>query len=284
MRAEPIASGSAIRFTDRSISDLGGDDVVEINEMWKVKTRPQFFAPLPGLTDAQNGPEARAALPSPTPIKDPNILKQGPYDSIENDIDALVGAKRQMDLAPLGLAIYEVQDALNRYSNSGSSLPPVTSAEFDFKVSTATIAGAKVNIWILAFGGSMESDHVNDVTFTYAQPSGGHATKAITFDPPNVFQKIIDLFKKKKQEPPPAKLTDELLATIQAAAIAAKNDFKINGTTFDKKVTVTIQFGVQLDAQASASIPVYSVVIGPSIERKANVSQSVKIVFGKAGG
>lgn len=245
---------------------------------------------LPCLAFAQIESEAVAPVTSPTPIQDPKILKQDPYDSIENDIAALVGAKRQMDLAPLGLVMYEVQDVLHRFDdtvkNGGPDLPKIMSAEFDFKVSTATVAGVKVNLWILTLGGSLEKDHVNDVTFTYARPQAPKQTLSpLSFGPvSDIFKKIADLFTKKKQKPPPAKLSDELLATIQAAAIAAKNDFKVDNVVFDKKVTVQIQFGVKLDTQASASIPVYGLVVGPSIDRNANVAQSVKLVFGKAGG
>ena len=245
---------------------------------------------LPCLAFAQTQSEALAPVTSPTPIQDPKILKQAPYDSIENDIAALIGAKRQMDLAPLGLVMYEVQDTLHRFNDSvkdgGADLPQIMSAEFDFKVSTATVVGVKVNLWILTLGGSLEKDHVNDVTFTYARPAPPKQTLSpLSFGPASdFFKKIADLFTKKKQEPPPARLSDELLATIQAAAIAAKNEFKIDNVVFDKKVTVQIQFGVKLDAQASASIPVYALVVGPSIDRNANVTQSVKLVFGKAGG
>jgi hypothetical protein len=242
------------------------------------------------LAFAQTQSEAVAPVTSPTPIQDPNILKQRPYDSIENDVAALVGARRQMDLAPLGLVMYEVQDTLHRFNKTveegGADLPKITSAEFDFKVSTATVVGVKVNLWILTLGGSMEKDHVNDVTFAYARPEPPKQTPSpLSFGAPSdIFKKIADLFRKKKQEPPPARLSDELLATMQAAAIAAKNDFKVDNVTFDKKVTVQIQFGVKLDVQAGASIPVYGLVVGPSIDRNANVVQSVKLVFGKAGG
>ena len=73
---------------------------------------------LPCLAFAQTQSEALAPVTSPTPIQDPKILKQARYDSIENDIAALIGAKRQMDLAPLGLVMYEVQDTLHRFNDS----------------------------------------------------------------------------------------------------------------------------------------------------------------------
>src|SRR5207249_2777064 len=159
--------------------------------------------------------------------------------------------------------MYEVQDTLHRFDDTvkhgGADLPKIMSAEFDFKVSTATVVGVKVNLWILTLGGSLEKDHVNDVTFTYARPEAPkQMLSPLSFGPASdIFKKIADLFTKKKQAPPPARLSDELLATIQAAAIAAKNEFKVDNVVFDKKVTVQIQFGVKLDTQASASIPVY---------------------------
>ena len=257
--------------------------------------KPMFFPALcglfllPCLAFAQTQLDGAKPVASPTPIQDSNILKQAPYDSIENDIDALIGAKRQMDLAPLGMVMYDVQDALHRFKGTDpqerTGFPNLKSAEFDFKVSTATVVGVKVNLWIFTLGSSLEHDHVNDVTFTYAHPKGAKTTpSALSFgSPADSFKKIIDWFMKKKHEPPPATLSDELLATIQAAAIAAKNDFKFENVTFEKEVTVQIQFGVKVDVQAGASIPVYSLVVGPSIDRNANVAQSVKLVFGKPG-
>ena len=90
-------------------------------------------------------------------------------------------------------------------------MPKIMSAEFDFKVSTATVVGVKVNLWILTLGGSLEQDHVNDVTFTYARPAPPKQTLSpLSFGPASdFFKKIADLFTKKKQEPPPPRLSDE---------------------------------------------------------------------------
>src|SRR3954468_1509872 len=78
------------------------------------------------------------------------------------------------EMAPLNLVIAEVKQALNDYQkNRGAGadvLPPLNSADFEFKTTTATTVGGSINLFIFKFGVSHEKDVVNDVTYSYSLP------------------------------------------------------------------------------------------------------------------
>jgi len=78
------------------------------------------------------------------------------------------------DTVPLSQVIAEVQNALNRYQvergQGPDALPPLVSAEFDFKTTTSTTFGAAVSLLIFKFGTSHENDAINEVTYTYSVP------------------------------------------------------------------------------------------------------------------
>src|ERR1700683_3270827 len=91
----------------------------------------------------------------------------------ENEVDpkaALVGdTAPAADAGPLDLVIPRVKAALEQYQKSLGSgpdaLPPLSSAEFDFKTSTATTVGGSINFFIFKIGGSHEKTGCNDFTF-----------------------------------------------------------------------------------------------------------------------
>src|SRR5208337_4733104 len=98
------------------------------------------------------------------------------------------------DAAPLDLIISQVKAALDLYQqnvgNSPDALPPLTSAEFDFKTTTAKVEGFTINLLIFKIGGSHEKDVVNDVTFTYAVPSPTAALRSSRKKPPTLTEQL----------------------------------------------------------------------------------------------
>jgi len=169
------------------------------------------------------------------------------------------------DASPLDLIIPKVKDALDLYQhNLGSgpdALPPLTSAEFDFKTTTAKVVGFSVNLLIFKIGGSHEKDDVNETTFTYSIPSPA---------PPAHLQ---------SPKKPPT-LTEQLAYTIQAAALAVKTSKQLGPLSFSKFV-VTVQFGVKWDGNIGANVPISLVTVGLSGDISKNTVQSVKLTFGK---
>lgn len=170
------------------------------------------------------------------------------------------------DTAPLSLVIAQVKAALDEYQkNLGSgadALPPLSSAEFEFKTTTATIEGLTINLFIFKLGGSHESDVINDVTYAYSVPK-----------PP---KPPVGLLSKRK----PPLLQDALAQTIQSAATAIKTSGTVGKLTFSK-LTVNLQYGVKWDGNIAANVPIQLVTIGLSGEKNKNTVQSVKLVFGQ---
>ena len=75
------------------------------------------------------------------------------------------------DMAPLRDVIEHVQKALAEYQTNlgggADALPPLTSAVFDFKATSAITKGGTISFFIFKFGASHESAVTNDVNFTY---------------------------------------------------------------------------------------------------------------------
>ena len=164
----------------------------------------------------------------------------------------------QLVIGQVTSALHEYQE--NRGSGATNELPPLTSAEFDFRASTASTAGFSLNLLIFKFGTSHETDVVNDVTYTYALPA----------------PKVSGL--QGSHEPPALK--DELARTIQSAAKAVKGSAVAAGLPFSK-LTVNIQYGVKWDVSASGQVTYSLVTVGLSGDKNKNTVQSVKLTFGK---
>lgn len=168
------------------------------------------------------------------------------------------------DVVPLDQVIKQVQAALDEYqSNLGqgkSSLPPLSSAEFDFKTTTGTTVSGGITLLIFKFGVSHENDTVNDVTYTYApkQPHIGGAEL-------------------QSNEPPPT-LKDILAKTVQEAAKTVTASTTAAGLPFNKLV-VNLQYGVTWDINASGSPQISFVTVNLGAERKKNTIQSVKLTW-----
>lgn len=179
---------------------------------------------------------------------------------------AKLNRKTLESVVPLDQVIAEVQKALDKYqSNRGKGdfeLPPLSSAEFDFKATTATIQGISVNLFIFKFGGSHERDAVNDVTYTYSLKPPEHPSTSL------------------QSSTPPPRLSDKLAQMIQDAAKAVQGNGKVASLPFSK-LTVNVQFGVTWDGKAEGDVPIYFVTVGLTGEAKSNSIQSVKLVFGQ---
>ena len=170
------------------------------------------------------------------------------------------------DQKPLSEVIDQVTKALKEYQdNRGggatNELPPLSSAEFDFKTTTATTGGFTINLFIFKFGTSHEKDVVNDVTYTYSLPTPTKSTSL-------------------QGSHPAPQLKDALAQTIQEAAKAVKASSTAAGLPFSK-LTVNVQYGVKWDLNAAGQIQYSFITVGLSGDKNKNTVQSVKLVFGK---
>jgi hypothetical protein len=163
--------------------------------------------------------------------------------------------KPPKNLVDLKTVIKKVQEALDEYQGGLGGLPPLASAEFDFKTTTDIVIGFNVNFWIFKLGASRTKETVHQLTFTYEPPK-----------PPKALKEAEDI-------------KDALAKAIKAAAEA------VQGSDTDKlkfkKLAITIQFGVKWVGNGGVSIPISLVTIGPTLEISKNSVHSVKIVFGK---
>jgi hypothetical protein len=165
---------------------------------------------------------------------------------------------------PLDLVIKQVQDAVNLYQQDlgkgKSALPPLSSAEFDFKTTTGDTTSGGFSILIFKFGASHEKDVVNDVTYTYQPSQPASCTSAL-----------------ESAEAPPS-LKDDLSKAIQAAAKAVATSTIAVGLPLNK-VAVNLQYGVKWDVNASGSPQVSFVTINLGKDVNKNTVQSVKLTY-----
>lgn len=164
--------------------------------------------------------------------------------------------------APLEAVVAEVKKALEIYQNSlgngPNALPPLDSAEFDFKTSVATGRGGSINLFIFQFGVSKEDTVVNDVTYTYSVPPPPKSPVA----------------EKAKQ----SELLKELVDTMKAAAAAVKTSGTIGKLKFNKLV-INVQYGVKWEVKGGVQGSYSFVTIGINAGVNKNTVQSVKLTF-----
>jgi hypothetical protein len=165
--------------------------------------------------------------------------------------------------ADLPSVLDSVNAAIQCYQdNRGSGpdpLPKLSSVVIDFKTTTGLVTGLSFSIFIFKIGGSREKDTVNDLQLTYAapSPSGKGANKA-------------------KPEP----LSDALANEILAAANAFQMSNSLQGLPLSK-ATINVQFGIKFDGNASLSVPISLVTLGPNVDYNKNETQSITLTFGK---
>lgn len=172
-----------------------------------------------------------------------------------------VGKANPSEEMPLHEVIAAVKAALEEYQNSIGSgpnaLPPLSSADFEFKTTTAVTVGGSINLLIFKFGASREKDVVHDVTFSYDVPQPKSGPLKAPAEPP--FQTA-------------------LAETIRSAAEAVKTAGSLGNLSFSK-LTLTVQYGVKWDTNAGGSGPISFVTVGLNADRNKNTVHSVKLVF-----
>jgi hypothetical protein len=160
----------------------------------------------------------------------------------------------------LSAVVEQVEKALDLYQTDpeiGKVLPPLASADFDFKTVVDTKAGFGISFLIFKIGYNVDKQVINDVVFHYEpKPRPGFARE-------ENFQK-------------------QLLDTIKAAAAAVKAQANANpndplGLT---QLAVTVSFGVTQGGTVGGSAPINIVTITGSLERDKNTVHQVKLTFG----
>jgi hypothetical protein len=178
------------------------------------------------------------------------------------------------NLIPLGVVVCEVENALDAYQQSKEvsdrtdankdPLPPIVSADFDFKTVVDTKGTLGIGFYIFKIGGSYDKQTTNDVDFQYVPKSLTvgfvEAKKAVSFQ-------------------------EELLKTITNAAKAIKDEqakpvpINIKDPLVFKQLTINLSYGVTWDINGGISVPINIITLTASLDRSKNAVQSVKLVF-----
>jgi len=217
------------------------------------------FLCLPSLVRADDAvvDPCKALVTENQPAPPPDAKGKKPKPKKDKDVNNLV---------PLGLAICEVQRALDAYQEDPTvvtgELPKLLTADFDFKTVLDTKASFGISILVFKIGASYDKQTTNDVDFQY-EPKSRHKGPAAAALPKNFQQELID--------------------TIKAAAKAKEEQEKVKKTSKDplvfKQLSVTLGYGVTWDVNGSASVPISIVTLGPGLDHSKNSVQTVKLVF-----
>lgn len=173
-------------------------------------------------------------------------------------------AKDNSNTADLPTVFRAVQSALDTYQSSrnlkGATLPPLKSAEFDFKTTVGTTVGGKISLFIFTFGASHEKDVTSDVSFLYMVPQVKPHVAAL-----NRTQQV--------------SLQDQLVQTIRSAAEALSNA-KSFGNLPLSSLTVNVEYCVKNDVNGGGTGAAPFVTVNIGGDRNRSAVQSVRLVFG----
>lgn len=182
--------------------------------------------------------------------------------------------KEKSPTYPLSQVITATEQALNDYQTFATSagntdkLPPLATADFDFKTVVDTKGGISVNLYIFTIGASHEKQDTNEVDFQY-QP---HVQKELALE-------YFDLDGTKA----PKTLYQQLIDTMKESAKEIKNASEQKGSETNQldfcQLSMAISFGVTTDVQGGIKAPIEFVTLSATLDRSKNNVQQVKLVF-----
>jgi hypothetical protein len=206
---------------------------------------------------------------------------------------------------PLEDVAKEATRALDDYefsATTGSGLPGLVSAEFDFKGVVDTTVSAGLTILVFKFGGSQKKEITTDDDFTYipepvapktltgadiivgtTNPSGPLSLDFFKGHFLPEFASVAKLTQTSKE--PPKTLHDELLKTLRNAGLSIKNAQTVTQgkTKYDFcQLQVTVAFGITTDLNAAGSWVFSFVTPALGADFSDNRIQTVKLTFKNA--
>jgi len=180
--------------------------------------------------------------------------------------------KEKSPTYPLSQVITATEQALNDYqtfvTSSGNTdgLPPLATADFDFKTVVDTKVTGGVNLYIITIGASYEKQDTNEIDFQYQ---------------PHV-QKLVEYFDLDGTKAPKT-LYQQLIDTMKESAKAIKNESEQQGSEANQldfcQLSMAISFGVTTDVQVGIKAPIELVTISATLDHSKNNVQQVKLLF-----
>jgi hypothetical protein len=183
--------------------------------------------------------------------------------------------KKQPDTIPLNEAIAVTEAALNDYQTQAESdqatppkgriaLPPLDTADFDFKTVVDNQVGAGINLFIFSISASRQKERVNDLDFQYK---------------PHQKERKVQMFGKELDKSFYEELIKVLTQSANALGDASMTDVDTNKPYLDLcQLTVTVSFGVKWEEKFGISLP-YLVTATGNFQRDDNRVQQVKLTF-----
>jgi hypothetical protein len=182
--------------------------------------------------------------------------------------------KEKTPTVPLTQVIAATESALNDYQTYAHSpegikdgIPPLATADFDFKTVVDNKGGFSINLFIITLGASYDKQQTNDLDFQYmphVQPK--LEERLFSFDggtaPKTLYQEIVDTLKESAKE------------------IRNANDQPPGPTQLDLcQLTLALSFGVTTDVQGGIKAPIQIVTISATLDHSKNNVQQVKLTF-----
>jgi hypothetical protein len=199
---------------------------------------------------------AQTTTPAPKPKPVPTTKKKPSKPPKPADTVVLSGIVEAVEL---------VVDAYNtRPETQGPNptLPPLKTADFDFKTVVDIKGGVSVNFLIFKFGHTYEQAETNDVSFQYVPKPikpGGHFAIAQVQD-----------------------LKDGLTKAIEGAVNQIKGEESSDKSPLKlqlKQLAVTLAFAVTGDYSGGLTIPIHMVTLGGTGDYSKSSTQTVKLTF-----
>jgi hypothetical protein len=181
--------------------------------------------------------------------------------------------KEKDKTVPLSEVIVATESALNDYQTYAESpegikdgIPPLATADFDFKTVVDLKGGPSINLFIFTLGATWDKQTTNDLDFQYA-PHVEPKTEFFDLDggkaPKTLYQSIIDT------------LTASAKEIKKAQDVQASEPKKLDLC----QLTLALSFGVTTDVQGGVKIPFQIITISATLDRSKNNVQQVKLAF-----
>jgi len=173
---------------------------------------------------------------------------------------------------PLSQAISATESALNDYQTYALSpegikdgIPPLATADFDFKTVVDTKGGPTINLLIFTLGATREKQQTNELDFQYL-PHVQPRVDFFAFDggkaPTTLYQYLVDTLKE------------------SAIEIKKASEQPAGATNLDLcQLTLSVSFGVTTDIQGGVKVPFQLITISATLDHSKNNVQQVKLAF-----
>jgi hypothetical protein len=181
--------------------------------------------------------------------------------------------KEKQSLVSLPAAIAATEAALTdsqAYAESPDGIkdgiPPLATADFDFKTVVDLKGGPSVNLFIFTLGATWDKQSTNDLAFQYA-PHIAPESETFTFG----------------SGPAPKSLYQSIVETLKASAKEIKKAQDTDPATPNKldlcSLSLALSFGFTTDVQGGIKAPFQIVTVSASLDRSSQNVQQVKLTF-----